>query len=170
MITIGERLVLVMVLVRTTVVPTGRCRNPQPLKWRPTRCLIARPGCWRQGPHSPAWSSRGKERLPDCRECRIPSRKASKSRTAIRRGIYQLAAPFRVPIRELTETWNSAAKCSVLLRVADAVDTGSECRQRPDGHAQNGTRVTWSHSHHGDDQKIGGKLTPDFAARNASSA
>ena len=29
------------------------------------------------------------------------------------------------------------------LRVADTVDTGSECRQRPDGHAQIGTRVTW---------------------------
>ena len=37
-----------------------------------------------------------------------------KCRTAIRQGIYLLSAPFRVPIPEETETWNNAAKCSVL--------------------------------------------------------
>ena len=42
---------------------------------------------------------------------------SNQRRTAIRQGIYLLVAPFRGSIAEETETWNSAAKCSVLWRL-----------------------------------------------------
>ena len=84
------------------------------LKSRPVRCWIARPGAGVKGPTAQHGRQERRERLPVYRGCRTPSRKASIAVRPYGGGFTQLSAPFRVPIRELTETWNSAAKCSLL--------------------------------------------------------